>query len=396
MPAAGLRRIKVNRRADRQAGSRHEPEGQMAERLVHRRGFVVGAAALGAAAAAGGYLYTREMDMDAYDAAAAALRAPLPADPGVRDLVRYATLAANSHNTQAWRFRLAERRIDILPDFSRRTPVVDPDDHHLFVSLGCAAENLAIAAAARGLGGAVAFDPAGDGAVSVGLDPAVPREPPAFAAIPLRPVSRAVYDGRPVGPADLAALATAAASDAVDAVMITDRARIEAILALVVEGNTVQFTDPAFMAELKQWIRFNPADALRHGDGLFSATTGNPSIPDWLGRLMFGFVATAKSENDRTAEQIRSSAGILVLLGKAADKAHWVACGRSYQRFALEATTLGLRHAFINQAVEVPPVRERLAAELGLPGRRPDLILRFGTGPAMPRSLRRPVEAVIA
>ena len=27
-------------------------------------------------------------------------------------------------------------------DFSRRTPVVDPDDHHLFVSLGCATETL--------------------------------------------------------------------------------------------------------------------------------------------------------------------------------------------------------------------------------------------------------------
>jgi hypothetical protein len=27
----------------------------------------------------------------------------------------------------------------ILPDLSRRCPAVDPDDHHLFVSLGCAA-----------------------------------------------------------------------------------------------------------------------------------------------------------------------------------------------------------------------------------------------------------------
>jgi nitroreductase len=366
----------------------------MAKPLLHRRGFIVGAAA--AAAAGGGYLYLREADMDAYDAAATALRAPLPADAGRRDLVRYATLAANSHNTQPWRFRLAERRIDVLPDFSRRTPVVDPDDHHVFVSLGCAAENLATAAAARGFGGAVAFDPAGDGAVSVSLDPAAPRETPAFAAIPLRQVSRAVYDGRPVGPADLAALEQAARSDMVEALIVTDRAQMETILALVVEGNTAQFTDPAFMAELKHWIRFNPADALSHGDGLFSATTGNPSIPDWLGRLVFGFVASAKSENARTAEQIRSSAGILVLVGKAADRAHWVECGRAYQRFALEATTLGLRHAFINQAVEVPAVRERLAAELGLPGRRPDLIVRFGTGPEMPRSLRRPVEAVIA
>ena len=48
-----------------------------------------------------------------------------------RELVRQATLAASSHNTQPWKFRVAEQSITILPDFTRRTPVVDPDDHHL-------------------------------------------------------------------------------------------------------------------------------------------------------------------------------------------------------------------------------------------------------------------------
>ena len=53
-----------------------------------------------------------------------------------RELVRCATLAPSSHNTQCWKFRLGERRIAILPDVSRRCPAVDPDEHHLYVSLG--------------------------------------------------------------------------------------------------------------------------------------------------------------------------------------------------------------------------------------------------------------------
>ena len=32
---------------------------------------------------------------------------------------------------------------------------------------------------------------------------------------------------------------------------------------------------------------------------------------------------------------------------------------------------------------------------MGLAGQRPDLVVRFGRGPALPRSLRRPVEAVL-
>lgn len=76
----------------------------------------------------------------------------------LHELVRYATLAASSHNTQCWKFRAEERAISILPDLSRRCPAVDPDDHHLFVSLGCAAENLLQAALANGLKGEASFD----------------------------------------------------------------------------------------------------------------------------------------------------------------------------------------------------------------------------------------------
>ena len=77
--------------------------------------------------------------MKRYAAYIAPLRAALPAAPASRDLIRFATLAANSHNTQAWQFRVTPDRIDILPDLARRTPAVDPDDHHLFATLGCAA-----------------------------------------------------------------------------------------------------------------------------------------------------------------------------------------------------------------------------------------------------------------
>jgi hypothetical protein len=59
-----------------------------------------------------------------------------------RELVRLAVMAASSHNTQLWKFALTDRSLAVLPDWTRRTPVVDPDDHHLFVSLECATENI--------------------------------------------------------------------------------------------------------------------------------------------------------------------------------------------------------------------------------------------------------------
>ncbi|HUA81838.1 MAG TPA: hypothetical protein VL997_15795 [Dyella sp.] len=77
------------------------------------------------------------------------------------------------------------------------------------------------------------------------------------------------------------------------------------------------------------------------------------------------------------------------------EPAYWVEAGRCNQRFALQATALGIRHTFINQPVEVPAVRRQLAAYLGVGDRRPDLVMRFGYGPELLKSLRRPVEQVI-
>ena len=78
-------------------------------------------------------------------------------------------------------------------------------------------------------------------------------------------------------------LATAAAVPGVDLVLITDRPQIDRVRDLVVAGNSAQVADAAFVRELKTWLRFSPREAIESGDGLFSAATGNPTLPAWLG-----------------------------------------------------------------------------------------------------------------
>ncbi|MFN3616312.1 MAG: Acg family FMN-binding oxidoreductase, partial [Rubrimonas sp.] len=321
------------------------------------------------------------------------LRAPIPADPHIADILRFATLAANGHNTQPWRFRVEDTAIDILPDLSRATPAVDPDDHHLFVSLGCAAENLRITATATGRPGELETDPRGD-RVRYVFTTASARADLLLSAIPLRQSTRAVYDGRSPPPADIETLRQSADMEGVRLILLTERARIDQVRDLVVVGNDAQMADPAFMAELKHWLRFNPRSAMASGDGLFSAGSGNPVLPTSLGQRAFDAVFTAEAENDKYARQIDSSAGIAVFIAEREDRAHWIAVGRACQRFALAATALGLKHAYVNQPVEVAGLRPELAALIGERGMRPDIVMRFGYGPALPFSLRRPVESV--
>jgi hypothetical protein len=356
--------------------------------LRSRRQFLAGATiaaslpALSGCANAGSQDYTR---------VAADLRAPLPASAALADLVRYATLAANGHNTQPWRFIARAGGLSVLPDFARRTPVVDPDDHHLWISLGCAAENLLIAAAARGQAGAVAMREDTSG-IDIDLVAAAPTEDGLFAAIPLRQSTRSTYDGKMASNDTLAALQSAASDERVDVRLLTSSADRERLLDFVVQGNSMQMDDPAFVAELLAWIRFDPDTAISKADGLYAACSGNPTLPDWLGRRIFPLVFRKQSENDKYAEHVRSSSGVAVFTGARESPADWVQVGRSFQRFALRATALGLRHAHINQPVEVPALRREFAQWLGVGGARPDLVVRFGYAQALPMSLRRRVN----
>ncbi len=311
--------------------------------------------------------------------------------------IRAATLSASSHNSQPWRFEVSSNVIRVLPDLRRRCPVVDPDDHHLHVSLGCATENLAIAALASGQHSDAevrAVDGA-PSAIEVHLTKGPEHVSSLTKAISRRQCSRAKYDDRAV-PADaLAQLERAAKGERVGTILITDGARKATVAEWVAQGNTQQIEDPRWREELVSWLRFNEREARHSGDGLWSRTTGNPDVPRLVAQLGLRLFLNARVQNGKDVPWTLGSAGILVFTADQDDARHRVEVGRCYQRFALQATALGLCNTFINQPVEVPQLRSQFASWLGLGSRRADLVVRFGYGPEMPRSLRRPIRDVI-
>jgi len=110
---------------------------------------------------------------------------------------------------------------------------------------------------------------------------------------------------------------------------------------------------------------------------------------------MFRLAFKKGVENKKLARQLRSSAGIAVFVAAQEGPEGWIAVGRSFERFALRATSLGIRHSHVNMPVEVPAVRPAFADWLEIPGRRPDLVIRFGKAAPMPMSMRRPLDDVI-
>lgn len=364
-------------------------------RTLSRRAFL-GLLGLGGAAAASGYVLYEYAPWLNYEQQAGhdwrAFEQPAAGPAQWRELIRYATLAANGHNTQPWKFALKESAIEIHPDTSRRLPAVDPDDRELWISLGCALENLLVAARAAGYAAEVAYPEAAD-VIVVRLAADAPQSSPLFDAIPLRQTTRSDYDGQPV-PAAVLDQAARSLAPGVSLHFLTSPGGLEMALEYVNEGNLSQYADRAFVGELTHWLRFNQKDALAAADGLFSRCSGNPEVPAWLGRM---FVASTNPQQqaDADAKKLRSSAGVAVIASESDDKTAWVRAGQMVERLALTLTAANIKSAFLNQPIEVAAVRGQFQSALGIGSAQPQLLVRFGYADAMPRSLRRPVAQVL-
>jgi hypothetical protein len=308
------------------------------------------------------------------------------------EIIRYATLAANGHNTQPWKFALRQDAIEIHADTSRHLPVVDPENRELWISLGSALENLLLAARAAGYAPTVAY-PHGADLIRVQLTLDTPQGGPLFDAIPLRQTTRSVYDDRPLPSADLDTLQSLPLEPGVSLRFLSAPAEMETALAAINEGNLRQYADRAFVEELITWLRFNKKEALAELDGLYSRCSGNPTAPRWLGRM---FVSGTKPQQqaDADAEKFRSSAGAVVIVTAADDKAAWVRAGQVYERLTLQMTALNIKSALLNQPIEVAELRPQFQTAIGLDA-APQLLVRFGYADPLPRSMRRPVEQVL-
>ncbi|PZU93723.1 MAG: hypothetical protein DCF32_23110 [Leptolyngbya sp.] len=106
------------------------------------------------------------------------------------------------------------------------------------------------AAQAFGKHGSAHFDTVDD-RVKVTLEPSKIISSDLFNAIPQRQCSRVEYDGRKLSNADLASLEAAGHGNGVRLLLFTEKAHIENILEYVVQGNTAQMNDRAFVAELE-------------------------------------------------------------------------------------------------------------------------------------------------
>ena len=308
----------------------------------------------------------------------------------------YAVLAPSGHNTQPWFFALREEAVDVYADTLRALPVVDPQHRELIISCGAALETLVVAMGRFGLRHDVQLTP----------DPGKPdhlarvrvlglgapdESDPLFSAITRRHTSRVAYGEEPVSRDVVLALETEPLAEGVWFHKVPGLDERLAVADLVEEGDRIQMADGHFRQELSEWLHRNTSASR---DGMPGYAFGVGDLASTLGPLLI----RTFDLGERQAAKDRSLAlksPLLGVVGTDRDGVRpWIGAGRALARVLLRATAAGLSASFLNQPIEVPELRPRLATAIGYPG-LPQLLLRFGIAPPVRPTPRRPLDAVV-
>lgn len=312
-------------------------------------------------------------------------------------LIKYATQAPSGHNTQPWKFKPGKSSITILPDFKRALPVADSHNHELYISIGCALENLKIAAGAFGYKTKVELHSSNAATkVVVHFDEDTgPQSDQLFNYIDKRQVRRNLYDKQKVPENIIMELVNVCDEKSIQIIPFLTPDDRELLTPLILEAVSLQTGKKEFMNELINWTRFTEKEAVKHGDGLWTATLKLPNLGRLLGTLLFRWLVTPRSEMTRWKKVIFHTPCFMLFTVEKNDPQSWIKLGQVFQRFALTATKYGLSHAHANMPCEEGSVRKKMIGSLNLKESTPLLLIRLGYSQPMPYSFRRHLTEVI-
>jgi len=316
-------------------------------------------------------------------------------NPDFLFMVEQAIKAPSGHNTQPWLFKINDSSIEIRPNLDRSLPIVDFDNRELFISLGCATENLCIAASHKGYETEISVGE--EGIITVALNKLPDMNPdPLFEQIVVRQTNRSVYNGNIVPADTIEVLKIIPIEPGIKFhIYKSGTPEFDSIATYIYRGNTLQMQNKAFKEELRNWMRYNKKHQNETNDGLSYAVFGAPNLPKWIIKPIMSRAVNEDSQNKGDRKKLKSASHLVLFTTQKNSIEEWVNIGRTLERFLLKSTEMEIAHSYFNQPNELRELSEQMAESLNIPEEHPTILIRLGYGDIMPYAKRKGISTVI-
>ncbi len=288
---------------------------------------------------------------------------------GALALVRAAILAASPHNTQPWLFKLTDSWIEVYIDTARNVGALDPYLREEHIGIGCALENLMLAAAANGYAASLKLLPGKLEPIPAGAAPKLlaridlaagkREQSELYEAIPNRHTNRSAYKPQvPIPPQFVEDLRHLASDEAdVKIFLFAAEADRTKIVEISSAANTEIYSDPEVQRGSEKWIRLDWSSVQKYRDGLSIDAFGLPPIATAVAKIVpVSMLERAASRGQKNGySELMLSAPLIGIIGvhDRYEQEHCLRAGRIWQRAHLLATARNLAARPCNEAVEM-------------------------------------------
>jgi len=320
----------------------------------------------------------------------------------IEQIIYYASLAGNSHNTQPWYVYVEiDSVIYIKADFSRKLHIVDPDAHGLFISLGAFIENLELAAGSVGYKADIEITAQhkNDSTVAAIHISKSQKSGYDLSQIENRRTLRTPFHNTEISKEHLKKLIGNNDSEVIYFSSSSEEGKYIAEETLA--AYTQQAKDDQAKQELANWMRFSNSDVEKHRDGLTTSGMGITGFGGFFVRNLYkpedsmkdSFIKTGI---EKTKEQIENCGGWLVIIQNEDSPESWIKTGRFYQRLNLVCRDLMIGFHPMNQMIEEDNFEKNANKHLSLAGVI-QFVARVGYVDEYPpaNSVRRSVKEII-
>ncbi len=279
---------------------------------------------------------------------------------GLEGLVQSAILAASPHNTQPWLFQIVAMEIKIYIDTKRNIGAIDPFQREMFAGIGCAVENLVLAAKANGYQYILEYFPDvtnGNYAVKIKLKKDQVYTSVLYNTIPYRHTNRGPHDPVKTLTESLLNEFTMLGKNIIDTKLIwlinnNDKNRF---LNLNTQATQAIIEDEAQSKSSFSWLRKSWQEIQTKKDGVTLDTTGASESLRIIAKML---PAVSRQTSDQYFfEAMQNLINItdrvgLILVRDIHNNFQRIQAGRYWQRSHLWGTTQGLAMQPVSQIPE--------------------------------------------
>jgi hypothetical protein len=288
---------------------------------------------------------------------------------GPLELVRAAILAANPHNTQPWLFKVTEKQIELFADTGRNLGSLDPYLREMHLGLGCAVENMVLAASANGYEAGVTLS---DGTLSpipdtpgpclvarLELSPGRTERGSLYEAIPQRHTNRGRFNrDRPMPPELLGKMRRIAEDDPdMNVFLYTAEEEKRRFGDSVIKATETIIADANMVHDSEAWFRHSWAEIQKFRDGPTLDAAGIPPLMTGIAKILPPPPAETGHrywlDATRNVHVATSPVFGLIAVRDLYDRAQTMRAGRVWQRLHLWATSQDIAMQPLNQPVEM-------------------------------------------